>query len=72
MSSIYNPYDWYWRAGDGRIFASVRNLEALHIVGDAGETDRGALMGGAEDHDQEHERHDHFADRARRHGVAAG
>ncbi|MEY9364775.1 hypothetical protein ABH994_007496 [Bradyrhizobium yuanmingense] len=24
MSSIYNPYDWYWRAEDGRIFASAR------------------------------------------------
>ncbi|MGX1323249.1 hypothetical protein AB7M17_006702 [Bradyrhizobium sp. USDA 377] len=24
MSNLYNPHDWYWRADDGRVFASAR------------------------------------------------
>jgi hypothetical protein len=26
MSNLYNPNNWYWRAEDGRIFASARQL----------------------------------------------
>jgi hypothetical protein len=26
MSNLYNPNNWYWRADDGRIFASARQL----------------------------------------------
>lgn len=29
LSRIYNPFDWYWRATDGRLFSSARGKTVL-------------------------------------------